>query len=133
MMVTRYYEEDMEDFARRFRYREDGRIDSFRIIWRPEGEMHGDCDDRAVTSLWLVEGRSMIRFWLALISGRAAIWRCTLPDGGRHAILWHRGHGWIEQGNGGMWTEEPAEDLPLRHKRWATTVALKMLIAKIAG
>ena len=130
--MTRYYHEDMEDFARRFTYRADTPIDSIRIIWRPDGAMHGDCDDFAATALWLATGRNMLRFWLALILGRAAIWRCTMADGTRHAILWHRDYGWIEN-NGGMWTDEPAPDLALRHKRWVVTVAVKMLIGKVVG
>jgi hypothetical protein len=130
--VTRYYHEDMEDFVRRFTYRADKPIDSFRIIWRPEGPMHGDCDDFAVTALWLAEWRSMRRFWWALITGRAAIWRCTLPDGERHAILWHRDYGWIEN-NGGTWTENPAADLRLVRKRWVPEVAIKMIVGKVTG
>ena len=130
--MTRYYHEDMEDFARRFTYRADKPIDSFRIIWLPAGAMHGDCDDFAVTALWLAESRKMRLFWFALITGRAAIWRCITAKGGRHAILWHRDHGWI-QNDLKLWTEEPPKDLTLQRKRWVAEVAIKFLVGKVTG
>ena len=128
--MTRYYHEHIEDFARRYVYRADKRIDSFRIIWKPEGPMHGDCDDFAATALWLAEDRNLRFFWFSLILGRAAIWRCVTDKGERHAVLWHRDYGWIENNRKG-WTDEPAPDLRLKHKRWVVTIAMKMLIGKV--
>jgi hypothetical protein len=129
-MTRTYAIDEADDLRARFVYKPDGRIDSIRIL-DGAGKLYGDCDDAAATMLWRAQGRRLRWFWFALILGRAAIWRCIITGTGeRHAILWHRDHGWIENGTF-VWTEVPAPDLTLRHRRWVLTVALKMLIGKI--
>jgi hypothetical protein len=123
----------MEDFAKRFVYRSDKAIDSFRVIWREAGGMHGDCDDFAITALWLAEGKSMLRVWLALVTGAAEIWRTKVKDtGAGHAVLWHQTYGWIENGRP-EWAEEVADDLTLVRERWVIEIAMKLLVGKILG
>jgi hypothetical protein len=130
-MTRTYAGDEADDLRKRFVYRADKPIDSIRIL-DGRGALHGDCDDAAATMLWRAEDRNLRHFWFALILGRAAIWRALTDKGGRHAILWHRDHGWIENGTF-VWTEEPAPDMTLRHKRWVLTIALKMLVGKIVG
>lgn len=122
----------IDDLRNRFVYTSDKLVDSVRILSAPTGPLRGDCDDFAATALWLAEGQSMWNFWGALLSGRAAIWRTRTAEGANHAILWHRSYGWIENGRP-RWRDAPAADLTLRYKRWPITVALKMLVGKIAG
>jgi hypothetical protein len=117
----------IQDFTRRFRWRRDT-VDSFRILSAPTGPLEGDCDDFAVTALWIAEGRSLWRFWLALCTGRAAIWRVKGVRWVSHAVLWHREHGWIDCQNP---TWGPNRDV-LRWPRMPWTIALKMLIGKLS-
>lgn len=124
-----YAIDEADDLKKRFVYKDDGRIDSIRILDGP-GKLYGDCDDAAATMLWRTEDRKLRFFWFALILGRAAIWRCVTAKGERHAILWHRDCGWIENRKF-KWTEAPAPDLTLRHKRWVLTIAILMLRGKI--
>jgi len=128
-MTRTYAGDEADDMRARFVYRPDGWIDTIRIL-DGKGQLKGDCDDAAATMLWRAEDRSLRYFWFALILGRAAIWRCVTGKGERHAILWHRDHGWIENGTF-VWTEEPAPDLTLRYRRWVITIACKMLLGKV--
>jgi hypothetical protein len=120
---------DIADLRKRFKWTKDG-FDSYRILRAPEGPLEGDCDDFAITALWLAEGKSLRRAFLALWRRRAAIWRTRTDRGGRHAVLWHGRHGWIENG-APRWKPELASDLTLVRKRWVIEVALKMLVGKV--
>lgn len=90
---------DIADLAARFKWTGDGKLDSYRILSAPEGPLKGDCDDFAVTALWLVEGKSMRRFWWALLTFRAVIWFVKGRSFASHIVLWHRDHGWIDNQN----------------------------------
>jgi hypothetical protein len=112
------------DLVSRFVWVRD-KIDSFRILSSETGPLRGDCDDFAITALWIVEGKSTLKLFEALLNGRAAIWRTYTKRGTRHAVLWHRDYGFIDN-----IAPDWAENTPhtLRHKRWTVTVAIKMLI-----
>lgn len=113
----------IEDLRRRFLYTKDG-IDSWRILKNPTGPLQGDCDDFAVTALWIAEGKSMLRFWWALWTGRATIWRVqgrtTQPS---HAVLEHKVYGWIDNQNP---TWGPNRDVLVR-RRYFPECVVKML------
>ncbi len=114
----------------RFSYRPDMRED-WQIL-RGEGAVSGDCEDYALTLIWLWEGRSMLRFWWALIICRYVLWQCRGPGGGGHVVLWLRGQ---NQG----WTDNiqrrVVADLPkgyhLRFPIRAPLVALKFLLRPV--
>lgn len=120
----RYYIDDIEDFASRFKWTSDGKFDSFRILDEPEGPLQGDCDDFAVTALWVTEGRSMVRFWWALISFRAVIWYVKGTGFASHVVLYHRKLGWIDNQNPAWGELQDKLRFPLP---WPI-VALKMLL-----
>lgn len=82
------------DLNRRFTYRAD-KGEYWRVL-KGWGAVEGDCEDYSLTLIWLSEGRSMLRFWIALITFKYLIWRCTSPGGGGHAVLWTRGIGWTD-------------------------------------
>tara|TARA_S200002703_G_scaffold46390_1_gene40236 strand:- start:882 stop:1313 length:432 start_codon:yes stop_codon:yes gene_type:complete len=52
-----------------------------------EAPYEGDCEDYALTLLWLMCDRSMFKFWIALITNEAQIRRVITKNGGGHAIL----------------------------------------------
>lgn len=124
----RYYLEDIEDLTTRFVWTSDGKFDSYSILSDPQGALYGDCDDFAVTALWIAEGRSMLRFWLALITFRAVIWHVKGEGFASHIVLWHRKHGWIDNQNP-AWSEKRRDTL--RFPLPAPVVALKMLLGKL--
>lgn len=128
-MTQAQAQKEANAFKRQFVYKSDGWLDSFRIL-AGEGRVEGDCDDAAVAMLWRVEGRDMDNFWDALKSGRAAIWFCKTSTGTRHAILWHREYGWIENGTF-KWTPEPAKDLKLRWRMPVLWLRAKLLVGRV--
>lgn len=82
------------DLNSRFTYSADGG-DSWRIL-SGSGAVAGDCEDYSLTLIWLAEGRSLARFWLALIMFKYVIWFCHSPGGYGHAVVWCRGSGWTD-------------------------------------
>ena len=78
----------------RFTYRAELK-DRWRIM-TGTGPVQGDCEDYALTLIWLWEGRSMWRFWWALCIRRYVLWHCTVPSGAGHVVLWRRGRGWTD-------------------------------------
>ncbi len=123
----RYYMDSTDDLVARFKWTSDGKFDSYKILDEPEGPLQGDCDDFAVTALWLAEGRSMWRFWMALLTFRAVIWMVKGKKFASHVVLYHRKLGWIDNQNP-AWGERKDK---LRFPVLAPIVALKMLIGKL--
>lgn len=120
---------DIADLAARFKWVSDGKLDSYRILNNPTGPLEGDCDDFAVTALWLVEDKSMGKFWWALITGKARIWYVKGDGWASHVVLNHKDYGWIDNQNM-TWGEN--RDV-LRFWLPFPLVAMKMLIGKIKG
>lgn len=88
---------ELADFIARYRWRADAR-DNWNLLDSPssDGLFHGDCEDFALTVLWLMAGRSWLRVWWLVLTFQAMIWNVRAPSGETHAILWMRGHGWID-------------------------------------
>lgn len=84
----------LQTLNRRFTYRRDTG-ESWRIL-KGDGPIAGDCEDYALTLVWLCEGRSMLRFWWALFVCRYVLWYCLSPAGNGHVALWIRGRGWTD-------------------------------------
>ena len=117
----------IEDLNARFKWTPDGKVDSFRIL-SGAGQLEGDCDDYAATALWLVEGRSMWRFWWAVCTFKAVFWLVKGRTFASHVVLYHRDYGWIDNQNP---TWGPNRD-KLRMPFLPPVVALKMLLGKFA-
>lgn len=89
----------IEDLKNRFLWTSE-KINSWTIMKNKEGPLRGDCDDFAVTALWIAEGESMLKFWWALLTFKGVIWRVYGKTGTvSHAVLWHRRYGWIDNQN----------------------------------
>jgi len=78
----------------RFTYKADNR-DHWKIL-AATGKVSGDCEDYSLTLIWLWEGQSMWRFWLALITFKYVLWFCRSPGGEKHLVVWCRGRGWTD-------------------------------------
>jgi len=87
-------EHDLELLAKHFKYTSDGKLDNWRIM--PMEDLRGDCDDYAVTALYLSCNGSLLQFWFKLITFQAILWHTKSPAGGGHLVLWLRGHGYID-------------------------------------
>ena len=81
----------LNDLVTRFEYRSDGKVDTWRIL-KPNGNgtYIGDCDDFALTALYLTTG-SLWRFWAALIFGSAKVYYVVTSTGGGHAVMRYKG------------------------------------------
>lgn len=117
-----------------FIYDPDRKVDTWSIM-RPgaDGAYRGDCDDYAVTTLYLYTG-SLWRFWASLIFGSAKIHFVTTVDGGGHAVLQYNGmyiDNWTQS-----WVSRNHMETVCGHEfsswlfPWPTT-ALKMLLGKL--
>lgn len=79
---------------KRFTYRSDAG-ENWQIL-KGDGPVSGDCEDYSLTLIWLAEGKSTVRFWLALLTFKYVLWHCKSPGGAGHAIVWVRRHGWTD-------------------------------------
>ena len=59
--------------------------DTWHIIKEPPYE--GDCEDYALTLLWLMSGKSMVNFWINVITMQAQLRRVRMKRGGFHVVL----------------------------------------------
>ena len=80
------------DFLAAFEYHPDGRFDTWRIL--KVSDPRGDCDDAAVTMLYILCGHSLWRFWYELIFADTKIHYCEVRGLG-HAVLYYQG-GYID-------------------------------------
>lgn len=113
------------DLNNRFNYRSDGRLGRWRVM-RDFGTVWGDCEDYALTLIWLAEGRSWIRFWWALFTFKYLLWVGAAPSGAAHAILWAPGRGWTDN-----ILKKPHRKLPAGYRRgipYPAPLVLMMLI-----
>jgi hypothetical protein len=89
----------LEDLNARFVWTADKR-DKWTIMKAVEGPLTGDCEDYALTALWLLSGRSWLRLWWMVITWRAIVWNVRHagygPGRGNHVALWVTGRGWID-------------------------------------
>ena len=83
------FERELEELNSSWAYKYD--IDQYakREHWQimKEHPYVGDCEDYALTLLYLISGKSMSKFWWNLISGKAQIRRVITKNGGGHAVL----------------------------------------------
>lgn len=82
------------DLVARFVYKPDS-ADRWTLLDAAEGPLIGDCEDFALTALWLLCGRSWWVLWWRVITMSAVLWNVQTRSGVSHACLWVRGRGWI--------------------------------------
>lgn len=117
-----------------FKYKIDGSFDDWEILEpNAEGEYVGDCEDLALTILYLKCDKSLKKFWKELIFGKAKILYCKYMGNG-HAVLEYDGvlydEGFIE----GASKEEFEATGKYRFSKFGylwPAVVIKMLLGKI--
>jgi hypothetical protein len=124
----------INDLVTGFKYESDGKIDTWTILQpNADGEYVGDCDDFALTALYLSTG-SLWRFWFELIFGSAKVCYVVTYTGGGHAVLRYKGQ-YIDNWSL-TWVTKENMETTLGHTfslwlfPWPIT-AIKMLLGKI--
>lgn len=113
-------DDDIATFISRFHYEVD-----IRDRWsRIEDTARGDCEDFALTILWILAGRSWWRLFWWVLTLRAMPWY-TRAGGQPHIMLWIRGRGWIDNIHPN-WSIKPKH--PRIYPILAPVLALKLLI-----
>ena len=85
----------LQDLNARFQYRSDTEQHSLQEKWtilrNTTGPLVGDCEDYALTALWMINGRNDPAFHQSLKSGKAKIHFCYTPRNIAHAVLEYNG------------------------------------------
>lgn len=117
----------LDTLRNRFVYRKDYH-DKWTIMKQDDVHLFGDCEDFALTALWLESDKSMLKFWWNVLTFRAIIWFVKTQSGEGHAALWMKNRGWIDNIYMKAWREK------CPHKKVVPfagpLLALKMLIAR---
>jgi len=128
----------LQDFNDHYEYKYDAKgRDRWRVLMRdPDGMFRGDCEDYSLSVLYhVISGGSWLKFWFYQITFQAQLCGCHTEGGGGHAVLRYRGQ-YIDN-----WTKKWVDRRHMEglgHDFWPwylaiipTTVALKMLVAKV--
>jgi predicted transglutaminase-like cysteine proteinase len=75
----------LEYLAEHFEYTSDGKLDNWRIM--PQDNLKGDCDDYALTALYILSDHSIVKFWWNLLTFNAILWYTYTPSGEPHLVL----------------------------------------------
>ena len=94
---------------------------------------YGDCEDYALTALWLIGDKSWSKFWWRLFTFQAQLKLVHTKNGGGHGVLRYKNM-YIDNWTKKFVTKEEMEKLghvfqPVRFL--PSTVAIKMLMAKV--
>lgn len=128
------FDKELEELNSSWKYKYDEDQYASEEHWKimKEAPYIGDCEDYALTLLWLISGKSMLKFWLNLITFRAQIRRVT-NEGGGHAILRY-GNMYADNWTRKFVEWEEMEKLGHKPSLWFYTpldVAVKLGLAKV--
>lgn len=82
--------QELKDFAENFIYNTDMNHYGYADVWKilpTEGRVLGDCEDYALTALYILSEKNMLKFWWNLLTGRAKICFVMWPSNVGHAVL----------------------------------------------
>lgn len=79
----------------RFIYKAD-KWDTWTVLKNESGPLYGDCDDFALTALWIEAKGSWLRILWLVATFQAMLWYTRSPNGEGHYMLWMKGKGWID-------------------------------------
>jgi len=124
----------LNDLIRDWDYQADIYADNWEILVPDaDGAYRGDCDDFAVTALYLISGESLAKFWRALLTRRAKMYFVKVGGVG-HAVLECQGRyidniqrRWVTREE--LLSSEPPYDFKFRC--WVPFIAVKMALGKL--
>ena len=123
----------LEYLAKNFKYKHDGKIDVWKIL--KEDNMEGDCEEYALTALYILSNYSMLKFWYYILTYQAHIHFVTTKDGEGHAVLRFK-HEYIDNWTKKLVSKKDMEAKGHRFSPWSwyfhnpLAVAFKLLIGK---
>ena len=85
----------LSEFRRRYVYKAD-KSDKWTILDAAEGPLRGDCEDFALTVLWILAGCDRAEMARMVKRGDAYLWFTHTERGIGHMMLWANGWGWID-------------------------------------
>jgi len=83
-------EEALQSVENRFIYTLDGKWDTWNIT-KGAGPIRDDCDGFALTLLYVLAKKNLIRFWFYVLTFQAVFWFVRTQTGDGHLVLWFRG------------------------------------------
>lgn len=86
--------DNLDDLRARFCYRSE-ESDHWTLLASERGYLRGDCDDFALTALWVLCGRSWLQVIWQVLTFNMLLWNVRTRAGVPHMALWVRGRGWI--------------------------------------
>ena len=79
----------LEELNSKFIYTED-KFDKWTIM-KGDGPFKGDCEDYALTHIWMESGKNWFSFFKTILLMKYVLWFCKLTDGGFHMVVSHKG------------------------------------------
>ena len=129
------FEKELIELNSSWKYKYDTEQYNLRDNWKimKEPPYIGDCEDYALTLLYLISGKSLWKFWWNLITFKAQLRRVITENGNGHVVL---RYGKMYADNWTLTFVPWAEMEKLGHKKnfWfylPQDVALKLLVAKV--
>ncbi len=78
----------LEDLTENWEYKPDSRGGYWKVLEpNRHGKYRGDCEDFALTALFILSDGSWKTFWKEIIFGDAKLQRVKSPAGGNHVVL----------------------------------------------
>lgn len=120
------------EFSERFEYISDrnhyDQRDAWYIMESKDGKFYGDCEDYALTLLYLLCNRSLFKFWFYLFTRRAKLQYCKTKRGVGHGVLVYKSK-YVDNIQKKFVTKKDMIDAGYRFETnqfSATTVAIRM-------
>lgn len=128
-------EDALAELNATWKYRYDTEQYLSRDFWTimKEPPYEGDCEDYALTLLWLMNDKSMRKFWWSLITYKAQMRRVITRNGGGHVVL-KMGDSYCDNWTKEFVTWDVMSELGHKKNWWFYTpldVAVKMLVGRI--
>lgn len=109
-----------------FIYKKDIGLDKWKIL--NDGNWSGDCEDYAITTIWLYSDKKWTTFLWNLISFKFVIWYCVLPNGLAHAATKFDGK-YFDNIQAGLVSKETLEQYDFYFPIPFPVIFAKMIIA----
>lgn len=74
----------------KFSYKLDDGVDSWEVLDTSLAQIQGDCEDYALTFIWLAEDKKLIKFLWSLLIMKYVMWYVKTPNNNGHALVYIR-------------------------------------------
>jgi hypothetical protein len=116
----------LDSLNSKFSYKRDGGRDAWRILSDARG-WSGDCEDYALTAIWLASNESWYKFWWNLLTLKFVIWYVTI-NGEGHVVTRYKGQ-WFDNIQRTLVPKSSLVGYKFLFPMIAPIIALKMIIS----